>query len=144
MPHPVSSLLRPCAVAATLIAAAGCMRPLALQHEYFAPLSGVAALATVRTTHTVSHHRALQAAQRACDFPALASAADPGPIPDPGPDPWHAGTLRALAATCADTVAATGSVAAHGAAANAFRRWEQDQVRELPAVSETAASAAGG
>ena len=143
-----SRLLRACAAAAAvLLFAAGCMRPLAHQHEFFAPGSGVAALATVKTGHALSHHRALQAAQRACGPPALADAPGPGserPVSESGPDPGHAAALRALAGVCAGTVADPGPVDAHGATSNAFRRWTEDQVRELPAPSETAASAAGG
>lgn len=148
-----SRLLRPCAVAAVVAAtllAAGCMRPLAHQHVFFSPGSGVAALAAARAGHTVNHHRALQAAQHACDSPALADASGPGPGPgpgpdqDPGPDPGHSAALRALAGVCAGTVAKPGPVDAHGATSNAFRRWTEDGVRELPAPSETAASAAGG
>ena len=138
-------LLRPLAVAAALLFAAGCMRPLAHQHEFFAPRSGVAALASIKAGHAISHHRALQAAQRACDAPALAH--DPGPgseRPDPGPESGHAAALRALAGVCTGTVAEPGPVAAHGATSNAFRRWAEDTVRELPSPSETAASAAGG
>ena len=143
-------LLRPLAVAAVLLFAAGCMRPLAHQHEFFAPRSGVAALASIKTGHAINHHRALQAAQRACGSPALADASVPGSErpgperPDPGPEPGHAAALRALAVVCAGTVADPGPVAAHGATSNAFRRWTEDEVRELPAPSETAASAAGG
>ena len=145
-----SRLLRPCAVVATatmLFAAAGCMRPLAHQHEFFSPGSGVAALAATRAGHAVSHHRALQAAQRACDSPALADASGPGPErpgPDFGPDQGHPAALRALADVCAGTVARTEPAAAHGATSDAFRRWTEDRVRELPSPSETAASAAGG
>ena len=130
--------LGPCAVAAALAVAAGCTRPLALQHEYFRPGSGAAALASVKTGHAVSHHRALQAAQRACRAPALADA------PAPGPDLGSEAAFRALAETCANTVAETGPVSAHGASANAFRRWTNDEVRDLPAPAETGAAAAGG
>ena len=142
-----SRLLRSCAVAAALLFTAGCMRPLAQQQDFFSPRSGVAALATVKTGHAISHHRALQAAQRACDSPALADASGPGPEhpgSEPGPDPGHSTALRALAEVCADTVAKTEPVAAHGATANAYRRWKEDGVRELPDPSETASSAGGG
>ena len=134
--------LRPFALAAAVLFAAGCTRPLALQHEYFAPLGGVATLDGIKAGHMVSHHRALQMAQRACGSAALDSV--PDPVPDPGPDPGHAAALRALAETCAGTIAKTGPVAAHGATANAYRRWTEDRVRELPAPAETAADAAGG
>ncbi len=128
------------AVAVTLLAvvAGGCMRPLALQHEYFRSASGPAARSSVQARHVVGHHRALQAAQRAC------SARVPAAEPPVGPDLGRAAAREALAEVCADTVARTAPVSAHGATSNAYRRWVQDEVRPLPAPSETAAPAAGG
>ena len=137
---PFPAVLRTCMVAAVVMLGAGCMRPLALQQEYFRPRSGVAHLAAVQARHAVGHHRALQAAQRACPPPENA-APDPA---DAGPDFALAAAHEALAEVCAGTVAGTRPVAAHGAAGNAFRRWTEDAVRELPSAGETAASAAGG
>ena len=84
-------------------------------------------------------------------LPALADASDPGsgrpgsePRPESGPEPGYSAALRALADVCAGTVARTAPVSAHGATSNAYRRWTEDSVRELPSPSETAASAGGG
>ena len=141
---PFPAALRTCMVAGVLLLGAGCMRPLALQQEYFRPRSGVAHLAAVQARHAVGHHRALQAAQRACPPPeAAAATAAPGPA-DAGPDFGLAAAREALVEVCTGTVAETRPVAAHGAAGNAFRRWTEDAVRELPSAGETAASAAGG
>jgi hypothetical protein len=122
--------------------ATGCVRPLAVQHEFFSPMSGSAARISEQTQHTVSHHRALQAAQRACSALMYASVR-PGEVELlGGPNPGSAAAREALADLCATP--ARPPVAAYGAGSNAYRRWVDDQVRELPAPSETAAGAAGG
>ena len=59
-----------------------------------------------------------------------------------GPNPGSAAAREALADLCATP--ARPPVAAYGAASNAYRRWVEDQVRELPAPSETAAYGAAG
>ena len=125
--------------AATLlgILAAGCNRPLALQHEYFWPTSGPAARTSVQVQHALSHQLALQAAQRACATPVPAA-------PPPGPDLGSPAAREALAEVCAGTVARPAAVSAHGATSNAHRRWVEDRVRELPDPSETASSVGGG
>ena len=131
-------------VAVILLAAlaAGCVRPLAVQHEFFSPMSGSAARISEQTQHTVSHHRALQVAQHACSALMYASV-PPGEAELPsGPNPGSAAAREALADLCATP--ARPPVAAYGAGSNAYRRWVEDQVRELPATSETAAGAAGG
>ena len=136
---------RPAAVTAVMLAAfaAGCMRPLAVQDEYFAPMGGAVARASVETRHAVSHDRALQAAQRACPATAaLAPRLEPG-RPAGGPDRGRVAARDALAEVCAATIARTAPVSAHGAASNAHRRWVEDEVRELPAPSETASSIGG-
>ena len=135
----------PAAATAVVLAAlaAGCMRPLAVQDEYFAPMGGAVARASMETRHALSHHRALQAAQRAC--PATAAPAlplEPG-HPAAGPDRGWSAARDALGEVCATTVARTAPVSAHGAASNAHRRWVEDEVRELPAPSETASSVGG-
>lgn len=129
--------------AAMLLAAlcAGCGRPLALQHEFFEPLSGSADRIGTQARHAISHHRALQVARQACGSLAATPVEEtsaPG-----GPDSEFAAENReALAALCASE--ARPPTAAYGGASNAYRRWVEDQVRELPEAEETAASAAGG
>ena len=134
--------------AAALLAAlaavhtAGCVRPLAVQHEFFSPASGTAARIGVRTRHAISHHHALRAARHACGKPTPAATA-PGETGD-GPDPGAAAAREALADLCA---APSGPpVAARGATSNAYDTWVEHygKEHELPAPSETAASAAGG
>ena len=134
--------------AAALLAAAfaaGCARPLAVQHEYFAPASGTIDRSSVATQHLVSHHRALQTAQRWC---AAAAASGPVPragaeLPGGGPELGDAAAREALERLCAG-IPPRRAVAAYGPASDAYRRWVEDQVRELQSASETAASAAGG
>ena len=132
-------------VAVMLLAAlaAGCVRPLAVQHEFFSPVSGSTARITEQTQHTVSYHRALQAAQRTCASPASASIApgNPDHLPN-GPDFGPATAREALADLCATP--ARPPVAAHGGLSNAYQRWVEDRVRELPDPSQTAVGAAGG
>ena len=141
----LDALLRPVRVAATTLLvtfAAGCVSPLAVQHEFFAPLSGIADRIGTRTRHTVSHHRALQAAQHTCTpgAPVLLPP-DEARLPH-GPSPGLQTAREALADLCATPTRPP--VAAYGAGSSAYRRWAEDQVRELPAPSETAGSAAGG
>ena len=59
-----------------------------------------------------------------------------------GPNPAFAAAREALAGLCATPPGPP--AAAYGGTSNAYRRWVEDQVRELPEPSETAASAAGG
>ena len=125
------------------VLAAGCGRPLALQHEFFSPMNGNADRIGAQARYAVSHHRALQAVQHACGTPSSASIA-PG-VPDHargGPNPGSTAANEALADLC-DTPARP-PVAAHGATSNAYERWVEDKVRDLPSTSETAAGAAGG
>lgn len=133
---------RASAAAAALLAAAlaaGCAPPLARQHGYFASPSDSAARAGAQARHTLNHHHALQAVRRACAAPMP----DAAPLP-PGPDLGRPAARAALAGICVTAAARTVPVSTHGAASNAYRRWVEDRVRELPAPSETAASAAGG
>ena len=125
------------------VLAAGCGRPLAVQHEFFSPLSGNADRIGAQASHAVSHHRALHAAHRECGPPPSGSVAwSASDRARGGPDPGTTAADAALADLC-DTPARP-PVAAHGATSNAYRRWVEDNVRELPAASETAAGAAGG
>ena len=136
-PRPLAGVAAAMLLAALAFLAAGCMRPLAVQSEYFAPGAGTIAKVGAVTRQTVSHHRALQAAQRACTDPEV-------PAPPIGPDLAVAPARDALANVCATTVARKGPVRAHGATSQAYERWVKGQVRELPSPSETAAGAAGG
>ena len=119
----------------------GCVRPLAMQHEFFSPLGGSAGGIGTQTQHAVSHHRALQVARHAC----RTQAAAPAPLEETNvpadPNPAVAAAREALAELCATP--ARPAVAAHGGAWNAYRRWVEDQVHELPAAGETAAAAGG-
>jgi len=91
----------------------------------------------------VSHYRALQAARHACASQAPALHAGPGDenLHD-GPNFGLMATHEALTHLCAEP--ARPPVAAYGGASNAYQRWVEDQVRELPEAAETAAAAAGG
>ena len=121
------------------VLSAGCWRPLSVQHEFFSPVNGTIAKSSALTQHTVSRHRALQAARHACKTSVSGFAAPPG---SGGPDLGLAAARNALADLCATPTRP--ATAAYGATSNAYRRWVEDQVRDLPALSETAASAAGG
>ena len=126
------------------LASTGCMRQLAVQDEYFAPGSGSSARSRMATQHLVSHHRALQVAQRSCTVVRTPSDAPPGNVaPLAGPEIGNSVAGEALRRLCA-SMPLQRPVTAHGASSNAYQRWVQDAVRELPEVSETAASAAGG
>ena len=127
------------AATAVLLAAfaSGCMRPLAVQDEYFSSTSRSIANANAEALGTVRHHRALQAAKHACPRPARAA-------PAPSGDAGLPFAPAALARLCASTAVQPRPVSAHGSTSNAYRRWAEDEVRELPDPSETAASAGGG
>ena len=134
----------PAAVAILLMAfTAGCARPLSVQHEFFVPTSGVADRIGTQAGHAISHHRAQQVARHACGssaaapVPAGETRAPAGPAAG-----FTAANRAALAHLCADVERTP--TAAYGGTSNAYRRWVEDEVRELPAASETAASAAGG
>lgn len=122
----------------------GCMRQLSVQDEYFAPGSGPGTRSRVAAQHLVSHHRAMQVAQRSCSVAPTHSDIPPGDAQPPaGPEMGSSAAREALRRLCA-SIPPQLPVAAHGASSNAYQRWVQDAVRELPAASETAASAAGG
>ena len=127
-----------------LLASTGCVRPLAVQDEYFAPASESGAQSLSATRHLVSHHRALQVAQHSCSAVRTHSGAPPGNLqPSAGPEIGNSAAGEALRRLCASGPPRL-PVSAHGASFNAYRRWVQDAVRELPEASRTAASAAGG
>lgn len=126
------------------LASTGCVRPLAVQDEYFAPASESGAQSLLATRHLVSHHRALQVAQRSCSAVRTHSDAPPGNMPPPaGSEIGNSVASEALRRLCESTPPRV-PVAAHGASSNAYQRWVQDAVRKLPEASRTAASAAGG
>lgn len=132
-------LIAQAAAAVVLLAAfaSGCMRPLAVQDEYFSSPERSIATANAETLRTVRHHRALQAAQHACPRPADSAASS-------GPERGAPDHQAALARLCASTEPEPRPVSAHGATSSAYRRWAEDQVRKLPAPSETATSAGDG
>ena len=122
---------------------AGCVRPLAWQHEFFEPLNGSADRIGMQARHAIGHHRALQAARHACRSDEAASVpAEETNVPDGPSAGFAAANRKALADLCA--AGGQTPAAAYGGTSNAYRRWVEDQVRELPQASETAASAAGG
>lgn len=126
------------------LASTGCVRPLAVQDEYFAPASESGPQSLQETRHLVSHHRALQVAKRSCSAVRTHSDAPPGNTqPSAGPEIGNSVASEALRRLCASTPPQI-PAAAHGASSNAYQRWVQDAVRELPEASRTAASAAGG
>ena len=142
--HPTTDRVR-VAVAVLLAAlATGCARPLAVQHEFFEPLGSVADRIGTRAWHAVGHHRAQQVARHACGSSAAAPVPAGGaPVPAGPTAGFAAANREALADLCADGEPAP--AAAYGGTSNAYRRWvDDDAPRDLPAASETAASAAGG
>ena len=148
-PAPNGLLERMGRVAATVVLlaafASGCMPPLALQDEYFSSPSRSIANANAEALGTVRHHRALQAAKHACPRPARSAPASGRDVEFPsGHDVGAPPERTALARLCASTDAQPRPVSAHGSTSNAYRRWVEDQVRELPDPSETAASAGDG
>ena len=121
---------------------AGCVRPLAVQHEFFSPLNRSADRIGAQTQHAASHHRALQVARHACRTQAAAPVArDERNLPV-GPNPAMPAARQTLAELCATPERPP--AAAYGGTSNAYRRWVDDEVRELPAAAETAAPATGG
>ena len=122
--------------AALLLAAlaAGCWRPLAVQDEYFRPSNDPVAAVHVDARLAIGRQHALQAVRRACAAPAPAPPAD-----GQGPELGAQAAREALGRHCADR--ARPSVAAYGSASAAYRRWANDEVRELPSG---AAAAIGG
>ena len=140
-----SSIQHHARIAAVILLAglcAGCSGPLAWQHEFFLPLGRSADRIGTQAQHATSHHRALQAAQRACRTREGAPALQDERNLPAGPNPAMPAARQALAELCATR--GRPPAAAYGGVSNAYRRWVEDEVRELPEASETAASAAGG
>ena len=93
--------------------------------------------------HAISHHGAQQFARFACRSNAAAPAlVEETGVPEGPGSGFAAANREALAELCASE--GRRPAAAYGGASNAYRRWVEDQVRELPETSETAAPAAGG
>lgn len=141
-PSNLPSLFRAAAAALLAVLAAGCVQPLAVQNEFFSPLTDTADRIRSHAELTVSRQRALQAAQRTCGPPSSARVApDASTRRATGPSPGLVAAGRTLVDLC--TTPVRPPVAAHGATSNAYRRWAEDRVRELPEAHETAAGAAG-
>ena len=111
----------------------GCHSPLAVQDPYFGSAAGSTAALGAEAWHVMRYNEALRAARRSCASP------DPGIGGQDGPDPGARARRAALADLC--TALPPRPAAAHGGTANAFRRWVEDRVRELPEPSATAARA---
>lgn len=124
------------AVLLPLSLSVGCHEPLALQDSYFAPGNSNAAQLRRDALQALRYNRALQSARRSCPV------AVPPAVRAPGESDRAVVRRAALARVCMEAPAPT--VAAHGGSENAYRRWVEDRVRELPEASATAASAAGG
>ena len=126
------------------LATGGCVRQLAVEDEHFATAGVASTRSRAATRHLLSHYRALQATQRWCsEVPNQAGPPSEDARLRSGPGLGSASDREALHDLCA-AILPPRSVAAHGAVANAYRRWVEDNVRELPEAAQTAASAAGG
>lgn len=115
----------PCAAAAllALLLTAGCQQPLAVHDPYFRPGNTPVVAQRAETQRVMRYYRALQTARWSCPADGMAAG---------GPE---------FTALCADL--RSPGAAAHGGTLNAYRRWVEDRVRRLPAVSATGAGAAG-
>lgn len=115
------------AVIMVAILVGGCQPRLAERHEYFLSTSGLSSQVTTETERVLSHHQRLQAARRAClttgSAAALSDSISPGKL------------------VCAPQGRTR---AAYGSRANAYQRWVEDGVRQLPSSSQTASSIASG
>ena len=126
-------LLRHGLLGATLVSAAtvlaGCnyaFSPLASQDSFFASPSSSADRVGSEASATIEGHRALLAVQRACGN--ATPPVDQTEVDGQG----NAGTgCRAQ------------STPVYGRRAEAYRRWVEDNIRVLPAPSETATSSGG-
>ena len=125
-----------CAVAAlaSLPLLVGCQQPLAVHDPYFRPGITSPAVQDAEARGVVRYHRALQMARQSCSVPAASMRDEPEFLEGSG--------RAALAHVCAGRPGPP--TGAHGGISNAYRRWVEDQVRELPEAAATAAGAAGG
>ena len=116
----------PAAVFLLAIPLCGCEPPLAVQDSYFARNwdRGQAPVVAAETLRTVRHLQAVQEVLRKCRV--LADTAGELSGADLGAADGHA-ALVDLCAASADRTTTT-----VGGAANAYRRWLEDRVRELP------------
>jgi hypothetical protein len=107
----------------------GCEPPLAVQDSYFARDwdRGQAPAVAAETLRTARHLQAVQEVLRRCRVPADTA----GELS--GADLGTAAARAALVELCA--ASADRTTAAVGGTANAYRRWLEDRVRELPGPS---------
>ena len=112
-------------VAALLVA--GCQPRLAWKHEFFLPMSGPGGQVTAETERVLRNLQLLQTARRACltteSGAALPETVSPGKL------------------VCAPQGRTR---AAYGSRANAYQRWVEDGVRQLPSSSQSASSISSG
>ena len=129
---------RPLSVGAAVLAGAlcvACHEPLAVRNPFHgAPAQSAAALDT-KTHQVLTRHRALQAVRRTCAAPSPPEGIRSGPSLRP-PE---------LGKTSGDPCSKfqPAPVASHGGTLSAYRRWVDDQVRDLPDPSKTATRAGG-
>ncbi len=115
----------PAAVVAAAACLAGCQGidgSLSARNAFFASPSSIAGQVGLATTATIEAHQDLAVTQRLCASAPEAETADPQ-------EAWIVCDRRAAGF--------------HGRRAEAYRRWVEDQVRELPAPTDTAAAAGG-
>ena len=120
------------------VSVSGCFDRLAHKHDFFASASGTSATIGLETERFVGYHAALQAARRGCSKRGPIGVS---PSADSSGTPLQAERAEdAFADLCGTS---KGTHAAHGAPFNGYRRWVEDQVRELPEPSDTASSVGG-
>lgn len=120
-----------------LVAAGGCQERLAQRDAYFAPFGGFQASASDEPASVIRYHQTLHAVRIGCS--EAGSTAEPaGPGSAAGAAWREAADAELLARLCED--AGEDSYAAYGGASNAYRRWVEDEVRELPKPSDTASA----
>ena len=124
-----------------LALAAGCHGQLAHKNDFFAPGSTAGARNQVETQRVLAYYQALQAAQHGCPGERLAGAIGDDASLDSAAAAGQPASQQPWARSC---TGAEGSHAAHGAAANSYRRWVEDRVRPLPEPSRTASSIGSG
>ena len=113
----------PAAAVAAAACLAGCQGvdgSLSARSAFFASPSSIAGQVGLATTATIEAHQDLAVTQRLCASAPETETADPQ-------EAWIVCDRRATAF--------------HGRRAEAYRRWVEDQVRELPAPTDTASAA---